>query len=386
MKSQTNRYFYRALIVYTIFQMIILDVSAQEISDSVEPGKKIKKNIFSIQLGMHDGFIFAQSKEVAYSKGSHPYGVEMSLGWLKNDSSARNICNCYPRQGVAVAYFYLDNPVYGKSYSTSYFIEPSYGIGKKNFFYLRGHLGGAYLTNPFDSVLNPLNRAYSSKVNFFLALGIGLRFTIANQWGMNFGFNFQHISNAGTRLPNGGINWPTFNASISHQNKPTPYNKNYTNKDKSWKNKPVRWDVSLFGIASKVVNEKNQKKLYPIIGVGFQGSKQVSSLNAITLGAEIFSDKTTRVKLAKDSLYRGSIRAGLLAGNEFLLGRFIFSQRLGVYIINETFQPSLFHRWGLQYLVDKHWGFGFSFLAHGRTADFFDLKVSYSFRKKVNSH
>src|SRR5213075_504640 len=100
MRNRVNKYFYYTLIVYAILQTISFRVSAQVISDSIDTAKKIKKDIFSIQLGIHDGFIFAQSKEVAYSKGSHPYGIEMSLGWLKDDSSARQICNCYPRQGV----------------------------------------------------------------------------------------------------------------------------------------------------------------------------------------------------------------------------------------------------------------------------------------------
>ena len=376
MSGQPNK-LYLPFIVYTIFHIISPHISAQDNSNSIVL-KQRKRDIHSIQLSFHSGFIFAQSKEVAYSKGSHPYGIEASMGWLKNDSSVTNICNCYPRQGISIAYFNLNNPVYGKSFSASYFFEPSYRIGTKSFFYIRGHLGGAYLTDPYDSILNPGNRAYSSRMNFFLSLGVGLKFTVGNKWGINSGINLQHISNAGTRIPNAGINWPTLYAAISRQNKPLPA-KILSYKDKSWKNEPVRWELSLFGIASKVITKNNHKRLYPILGAGFRGSKQVSSLNALIMGIEIIDDKRTWFKMTKDSIYKSPIRIGLLGGNEFLLGKFYFSQCLGVYLYNHTLNPRFFHRWAIQYKFNKDFGAGFSFLAHGKTADFFDIKTSYSF-------
>jgi hypothetical protein len=73
----------------------------------------------------------------------------------------------------------------------------------------------------------------------------------------------------------------------------------------------------------------------------------------------------------------------LLAGHEFLLGKFIFSQQLGVYVFNPTSRfNQIYHRWGIHYLSKNNWGVGARLLAHRHIADFVDLRIIYSWRKK----
>ncbi|MDB5192331.1 MAG: hypothetical protein JWQ96_1894 [Segetibacter sp.] len=59
----------------------------------------------------------------------------------------------------------------------------------------------------------------------------------------------------------------------------------------------------------------------------------------------IFYDKSLKQKLQVDSIQGSAYRAGLLGGHEFLLGRFFFSQQLGVYLykLNPYFDR-LYHR------------------------------------------
>ena len=65
------------------------------------------------------------------------------------------------------------------------------------------------------------------------------------------------------------------------------------------------------------------------------------------------------LKLKKDSAEASPIRAGLLGGHEFLLGKFIFSQRLGVYLFDQTpYYDALFHSWGIHFCANKHIGMG----------------------------
>lgn len=132
MSGQPNK-LYLPFIVYTIFHIISPHISAQDNSNSIVL-KQRKRDIHSIQLSFHSGFIFAQSKEVAYSKGSHPYGIEASMGWLKNDSSVTNICNCYPRQGISIAYFNLNTRFMERVSVLLTFLSHPIGSGQKAFF------------------------------------------------------------------------------------------------------------------------------------------------------------------------------------------------------------------------------------------------------------
>jgi hypothetical protein len=375
-------YQYRLLPLLFLSQVITIAVIAQTDSAAAMLNTKKQKNIYSFSLGAQYGFIFVHSKQVINSKGSHPVGLEFSYSWQKNDTSIVDICNCYPRKGVTFSYYNYDNHALGKGFGPSYFLEPFYRVKKNTFFSFKGGLGVAYLTNPADTIRNPANHSYSTNFNVYLMLGMGMWFRLNDHWWLNGLVNFQHVSNGGMRLPNAGINWPTADITLSYQKNPMPYYTGSHNKEKSWKDYSIRWDLTLFGIEDKVVDNK-KKKLYPIVGTGFEGSKQVGMLNALTFGAEIFTDPGRSLELKQqNSIDVSPVRAGFLVGHEFLLGRFLFSQRLGAYVFNQTPYPRIFHRWGLLYRIKPNWSAGFNLLAHGKVANFFDLRVAYSWQKR----
>jgi hypothetical protein len=118
----------------------------------------------------------------------------------------------------------------------------------------------------------------------------------------------------------------------------------------------------------------------PLVGVHFQGSKQVGTINALTAGFEVFRDEAIKLQLKRDSIEGNATRAGVLVGHEFLLGKFIFSQRLGVYVFSNTpYFNRLNHRWGIQYRINQNFSMGVHLNAHKQVAEFVDLRLSYSF-------
>jgi hypothetical protein len=117
-----------------------------------------EKSLFSIGVGHQRGFIFAHSQAVQNTKGSHPKGLELMLSWQRNDAAVWDLCNCYPRKGILLAYYDYDNAILGNSFSAAYFLEPTYRLGKNLFFSFKGASGLSYLTRPFDSINNPANQ------------------------------------------------------------------------------------------------------------------------------------------------------------------------------------------------------------------------------------
>lgn len=351
---------------------------------------KMADSLRQIVIGAryHSGFIFAHNIHVKNTKGVKPEGLEFEYAHLKTDSATLTKFKCYPNLGVSFTYVDFNSRLLGKSYSASYFIEPNYRIGNSLKMNIRAAGGLSYLTNPHDTIKNPTNQSYSGHVNIFLQLGLGFSYPVSKHIDVYAMGNFFHNSNGGYKLPNAGVNY--INASLglryfqytSHL--PT-YKKE---RDTSWKHQPLHFDAALYYCPKggfKGPDTTAQKKF--VIGASFQIVKQVSNLDALTAGAEIYYDDALRS--IKDVIIRdnsSSTLAGILIGHQFLLNRFSFSQQLGIYVFKqtETFNKrytdlyhTIYHRWGLQYKISNHWFAGITLLAHNQIADFIDARITY---------
>ncbi|GEO05426.1 hypothetical protein AAE02nite_30900 [Adhaeribacter aerolatus] len=334
---------------------------------------------------MQHGFIFPHSQAVQNTKGARPTGVEAILSRQRNDAPTWNLCNCFPRQGILLAYYNFDNAILGKGTTAAYFLEPTYRISRKTLFPFKGAAGLAYLTNPFDSIRNPANQSYSTAVSAYLLFGAGAWFRLNNHWWLNPSVNYQHVSNGGMKQPNKGINWPTAGISVSYQPLIRPYYRGTRLKEKYWRTYAPRWEVTAFGTSRRGYDANRNRIRSPLMGLAVQRAKQVGRISALTLSAEVYHDEELQNELTKASIKASPVKAGVMAGHEFILGKFLFSQRLGYYVFDQTpYFEKLFHRWGLHYRINQQFGAGFNLLAHSEVAEFIDLRLSYSFQKKPN--
>lgn len=361
-----------------------MNADAQQQDNSEYPSLPGKEEIFSVAAGVQHGFIFAHSTAVQNTRGARPTGVELGFRWQKIDTTIWNLCKCFPDRGLLLSWYDYDTKILGKSLNASFLFEPAYKLGKRNFFLLRGAAGLSYLTDPFDSVSNPGNQSYSASVGIYLLFGVGFSYLLNDHWRLGGTINYQHISNGGLRQPNKGINWPTAGISLSYQAQRGNYITGVRSKEKFWKKHSVRKDISIFGIAKRGTDENGNSRRMPLVGGGMQVSKQAGRINSLTLGIEIYTDQSLQKRLKRDSLDVSAVRAGLLIGHEFLLGQFIFSQQVGVYIFDQTpYYDRIYHRWGIHYRISETWGVGFHLKAHRHVADFIDARVTYSWKKKV---
>jgi hypothetical protein len=360
--------------------LLIFISTSINFSRGQQPPEK-EKDIFSVAAGVQHGFIFAHSKAVQNTKGAHPTGVELLLSWQRNDSAIWSLCNCYPRKGVLLSYYEYDSKILGKGFNAAYLLEPNYKISKNIFFAFKIAAGLSFLSDPFDSLSNPGNQSYSTSLSGYLAVGIGAWWSITDHWWINTSIQYQHISNGGFKQPNKGINYPTAGIAIGYQQTTRTYFKGPRSDEKFWRKNPARWYIALFGMARRSMDEYGNSNHSPLIGLFSQGSKQVGRINALTLGAEIYWDKKLKIQLKADSITEPATKAGILVGNEFILGKFLFSQQLGIYVFDRTpYFDQLYHRWGLLYSISRHWGIGINMKAHRQVADFIDLRVVYAFR------
>lgn len=338
--------------------------------------------IFSKAVGIQHGFIFAHSEAVQNTSGANPTGAEISLAWQRNDSATWVLCNCYPRKGLLISYYDFDTKILGKGFTAAYFLEPTYRVGKNIFFSFIGSAGLSWLTNPFDSISNSTNQSYSQYLNGYLRVGIGLWFRLNDQWWMQSSANYHHESNGGMKNPNKGINWPTAGIALSYQKKYRHFYSGNRHTEKYWKNRSLRWDAGIFGVPRRATDENGNRIHKLLLGTNIQAAKQVGHINTLTIGTELYHDAELRLRLKRDSLDASAWKAGILFGHEFLLGKFIFSQRLGYSVMDQTpYYDKLYHRWGLQYSISQNIGVGLNLQAHRQVADYVDVRLTYSMKK-----
>lgn len=368
----------KQFLIRCCFILALFTVSLSNAQTDTIPEKQ--KSLFSVGLGVQHGFIFAHTQEVQNTQGARPTGIEAIAGWQRNDAAALSLCRCYPRQGVLLAYYDYDVDLLGKSLSAAYFLEPTYQISNRVFFSFKGAAGFSYLSNPFDSISNPTNQSYSNHVSFYLLFGVGLWVQLSDHWSLNPSINYQHVSNGGTRQPNKGINWPTAGIAVSYQPVFRPWHIAAPTQKQSWRDFSNQYAIALLSTVRRGYDEEGERERYLVSGLAFQAGRQISNLSMLTLGAEAYLDGEVKEKLRRDGLDASPVKAGVLVGHEFLLGRFQFSQRLGVYAFDQTpYYDRIFHRWGLQFQVTQQFSAGFNLLAHRHIAEFVDFRVAYTF-------
>lgn len=362
-------------ILLSLFFLVTLSFRLLAQADSAAFTEPVQKTT-SISLQGHYGSIFAHSVDVLNTAGARPRGIHLDFGKQHYGEAAWQKYGCLPRTGLTLAYYDFDNEVLGHSLTAAYFLEPTFRLSSRLLLAARGAAGFSFLTNPYHPERNPTNLSYSMALSAYLSLGVSTYWRLNSQWSLVFTGDYQHLSNGGFRQPNKGINWPTAGIGVDYTFQPLSWARPARrNQNHDWRSQPLRRDVYVFGGIQNV--SAGEPSRYPIVGGGLAWSKQVSRISSLSTGAEAHADFALRKQLERDSLAELShVRAGLLIGHEFLLGKVIFSQQLGLYALQQTpYYPRLYQRWGLLYRLSPSMSAGFNLKTHGHIANFWDLRL-----------
>jgi hypothetical protein len=363
----TNAFFFTVAVLWFAIPSVAQDTTTQLYPD-----------VQRFSAGFHTGPIFAHSENVQNTSGAHPKGIELLWSWQRNNASAWSLCACSPIQGFQLSYYDFDTRILGRGINAAYLLEPMYHLSTRMRASFRTAVGLAYLTNPYDEVFNPANQSYSTAINVYLSLGFGLEYQVTRRWSVEAVGQYQHISNGGIAYPNKGINWPTIGLLTTYRPKPRPLQK-FERTDIGQRNN-ARWDVVLYAMGKRVGGQPDGKsKRFFLMGASAQAAWQVGRINNLTAGAELVWDGALKYRQTNEGTTIDPWRLGVLAGHEFILGKFLFSQRVGIYLHQAGDYDQWYHSWGLVYRINKHWGTGINLRAHKQVADYSDLRLVYSF-------
>ncbi|MBD3628873.1 acyloxyacyl hydrolase [Cyclobacterium sp.] len=324
-----------------------------------------------IGLDGQSGWIIPHSAELVPISQSHPQGFQFNWEYLPMNKTAWEHCNCFYYWGGTVGYTNFNHPkVLGNAYFLSGYFEPILWRRKDWQISIRGAMGVTHLTRVFDANTNPQNTFFSSPVSFLLSVSPKINYQLHDNWSVNTGFNYNHISNGGQRQPNRGMNFPGFGLGLSYW---------FTDEDFPEFEKPPFESRSYFileGFGTFRDNPAGSGRL-PAIGITADLMYAISRINNLGIGLESTWDQSLR----SNRQGSGFIPA-LFISHHLTFGKMDFSQRMAYYLSKpDGYQEGklFYQRYSLSYQFKTGFRLGADMKVHGHVAENIGFRAGWLF-------
>lgn len=339
-----------------------------------------ERDPFLVGMRAHYGFIIPHSRDIARVSGSHPFGLEFNLQWLRVRPGESRASGMLVKRGFTAHYINYDHPqVLGSCISLAAYIEPMIRADRRLYGSVQLAMGVSYITKVYDQTTNPTNLFFSTPVSFLLMANPYVHFRATPQWELSVGFNYNHISNGGMKTPNKGMNFPTWNAGLAYNFRPGPIQR--APKDQAWKNQS-RYFAYVQAVGSIKTAEATDafpenKPCWLLGGIAI-GGRRIGRMSALAAGTEWVHDGWARELRDRNGDRTSALKGGILLGHELLTGRVRFTVHLGAYVYNPTGDADpVYQRYGLFYRIGRHVLFGSTLKAHRHVADVFDVRIGW---------
>jgi hypothetical protein len=336
------------------------------------------QNYRSASVEYQFGQVIAHDPTIAGVSASKPQSIQLRYSQTLSDSAFKSVYHITLQRGWLINYTNFKLDYLGQMTALAYYLQPTYTLSKQLQFGFSLNAGLAYATKPYDNVTNGQNISYGTHLNAFLSVATQLKFRLNNRFMLNATAQFNHISNGGQIKPNLGVNWYMAGAALEYMI-PSTYKPYWVQKDTPRKHKLN------FELTFSITNPKRDtvtSRNFLITGLTATVVRR-GVLHGFSIGTEILNDPLyqTEAKRIGNATVNPWLVSGII-GHEFLLGRTVFSQQLGVYAhdIHQAYLAQWYHRWGLVYYPYKHIGLGVNFKLHQLTANFVDARVVYLIR------
>jgi hypothetical protein len=269
-------------------------------------------------------------------------GLDINLQWKKYGKEEWEQRRRYPVIGLGLTYTnYGIDSVYGKCFSIYPNIQIPIIMGRKLQWTIRIGDGAGFVTRKYSRTkhFDTLNNAISSTLNDYASFMTDVRYHINDNWEVQTGLNFSHISNASFHQPNLGINM--YGAHLGIKYYPVTSNPHRITRElKPLKN---RW-LGQFRL-TMAFNESNAAlgPTYPIYLGTALVSKRWISKNKFFTGVDYSYHEQINAFLHNNSFVpvgtekKEATKIAVLAGNEFLLGKVGVVLQVGYYV-KQAFQ------------------------------------------------
>ena len=311
-----------------------------------------------------------------------PVGVELRYGRLHTDRQSWAQCQCFFRSGFFVNAYSFRNPVVlGQSLGAGLFFEPILLHSSRWELSIRALAGLTYVSRSYDAAKNPGNVAFGTPINGLTGISLNARYSLSPHWRLVAGFDYKHISNAGIRLPNQGLNIPALSVGIQHTTASATLPDAHT-----WKTPQLgkRWLFRVLGLASvKVMEAVDQapERGYPIYGLNLIGGYHLTRTHVLSGGVELLDDHFFKEQIHHwTGRYQPYRQGTLLAGYEFWQGHFSFTAHMGWNVVRPLwYKPATYQKYGLLYRLGNGFTTGIAVKTYGDNTKNFQAVAGMTF-------
>ncbi|WP_139924670.1 acyloxyacyl hydrolase [Hymenobacter sp. DG01] len=323
-------------------------------------------------------FIIAHTPAVKHLAVSHPTGFELNLQRQTNGSEPWHAWYRYPKVGLALVYYDYHNPVLGKSYAASIYINKAFWRRQGQEISFRIGTGVGYFPVRYDQLSNHKNTIVSSRLNATIQTRLEYDRALTEHLGLLVGVGLNHYSNGATTKPNFGINLPTLLLGLNyHQQRPA--------RPLDTPPEPMPADVgrTFLNLSSSVGwkqrNETDPRR-YLVNSVTLAAGWRLNRKSNLVTGLEGFYDRSLRAQLRDTARTDTNLpdvkKAGVYVGHELLFGRLAFVSHLGFYLYNPYKSNKFYYeRLGLKYHFTEHLFGNVDLKVHRGAADVIECRL-----------
>ena len=341
----------------------------------------------------HYGYILPQNNEVVHLAQHHAAAFELcaSVPKLLNPAWARAYKNL--ETGLTFIHFILpDYNTLGSVTGLGLYAQPYIIRGTKQSLTWRLGTGLGYNPVVFSKQGNPTDVFMSSRLTAMLQIQLKYSLLVKGPFRVQGSMGLTHFSNGSIKLPNQGINLPTFSLGLQYRpqgskNPAAPATQALTTPDST--TYPVlpsfRRHTSLFisGALALVEIYPSGGPKYPYYIASAGAVRRIGLKSSLTAGAEYFNNTSIKhiVHMPDTAHLTGPYgRIGIFAGHTLHLGRLGLLTQMGWYAYKKTpLDAPVYQRIGLQYALGSRLFAGVYLKTHYGSADCIEWSLGGTF-------
>jgi hypothetical protein len=324
-------------------------------------------------------FIIAHTPAIKHLAVSHPTGLELNLQRQTNGSAPWHAWYRYPKVGMAFVYYDYHNPILGKSYAATAYINKTFVRTQRQELNFRIGTGLGYFPIRYDQETNHKNTIVSSRLNATIQTRLEYDVAVSEHLGLLLGVGLNHYSNGATTKPNLGINLPTVLVGLNyHQQRPftpLPIGESAITPPDLGRN-----FIEISGTAGLKQRNETDRNKYLVNSVTVAAGRRVNRKSTLVVGLEGFYDRSLRAELRDTARTTDNLpdvkKAGAYFGHELLFGRLAFVSQLGFYLYNPYKSNKFYYeRLGLKYRFTEHLFGNIDLKVHRGAADVIECRL-----------
>ena len=337
-----------------------------------------KETASYIQAEYFYGNILKHQPNIAHVIKGHPEGFILSWNKKTDGTETWQQDYNYPDVGISFSYQDYKNEIVGKLYAI-YGHYNFYLLNRqnKNQLILRGGIGLAYNTNPYDKETNNKNISFGTHLNSSTYFKLYYqRENLIKNIGLNAGITLIHASNSNVKSPNTGLNTWGATVGLNYNLSEKEFTVTENTLDEKY-TEPIKYNIVLRGGVNE--SEIIGSGLHPFYVLSGYADKRLSRKSAIQLGTDVFISpflkdfiKYNNINFPNEAVETTDIsRVSLFVGHELFIGKTSIITQVGYYVHYPfPYEARYYERFGLKrYFKDNKWFAAVSLKAHAANAE-----------------